>query len=79
VATLAKAKAHHVATLVRHVALKIVRLAALMTVLQHAAHAPRLKQVAHLLTSQAVQPVANHLVAVLTLKNVHQSHVHLVN
>jgi hypothetical protein len=79
VATLAKAMAHHVATSVLLVASKTAHRAALMTVPQHVAHALRLKQVAHRLTSQAVQPVASRLVAVLTLKNAHLSHAHLVN
>jgi hypothetical protein len=79
VATLAKTMAHHVATSVPHVASKTALHAALMTVLQHVAHALRLKQVAHRLTSQAVQPVASRLAAVLTLKNALLSHVHLVN
>jgi uncharacterized membrane protein YheB (UPF0754 family) len=79
VATLAKAMAHHVATSVPHVASKTARHAALMTVPQHVVHAPRLKQVAHRLTSQAVQPVASRLVAVLMQKNAHLSHAHLVN
>jgi hypothetical protein len=79
VATLAKAMAHHVATSVLLVASKTAHRAALMTVPQHVAHALRLKQVAHRLTSQAVQPVASRLVAVLTLKNAHLSHVRLVN
>jgi hypothetical protein len=77
--TLAKAKAHHVATSVPHVALKTAHLAALMTVPQHVAHVPRLKQVVHRSTSQLVQLLASRLVAVLTLRNAHLSHAHRVN
>jgi IS30 family transposase len=77
VATLVKA--HHAVTSVLHVASKTAHHAALMTVPQHVAHAPRSKQVAHRLTSQHAQPVASRLVVVLTLKNAHLSHVHLVN
>jgi hypothetical protein len=82
-------KARHAATLARIVALKAaavhlvasktVHHAALMTVPPHVAHALRLKLVAHRLTSQAVQPLASRLVAVLTLKNAHPSHAHLVD
>jgi hypothetical protein len=78
VATLVKA--HHAVTSVLHVASKTAHHAALMTVPQHVALALRLKQVAHRLTSQqAVQPAVSRLVAVLTLKNAHLSHAHLVN
>jgi hypothetical protein len=79
VATLAKAKVHLAATSVPHVALKTAHLAALMTVPQHVPHAPRLKQVVHRSTNQLVQLLASRLVAVLTPKNVHLSHVHPVN
>ena len=76
---LAMAKAHPAVTLVPHVASKSAPPAALTTVPPHVAHAPRLKQAAHRLTSQAVQPVASRLVAVLTPKSVHLSHAHHVN
>ena len=79
VATLAKAMAPHVATSVRLVASKTAHHAALTTVPPHAAHAPRLKQVAHPLTNQAVQPVASRLEAVLMRRNAHLSYAHLVN
>jgi hypothetical protein len=74
-----KAVVRLVATSVPHVASKIVPHAALMTAPHHVAHALRLKQVAHRLTSQPVQPVASRLVAVLTLKNAHLSHAHPVD
>jgi hypothetical protein len=74
-----KAVARRAATSVPHVASKIAHHAALMTVPPHVAHALRLKLVAHRLTSQAVQPLASRLVAVLTLKNAHPSHAHLVD
>jgi hypothetical protein len=77
VATLAKAL--HVVTSVPHVASKTAHHAALMTVPQHVAHALRLRQVAHRLTSQHAQRQASRLVAVLMPKNAHLSHAHLVN
>jgi hypothetical protein len=78
-ANLAKAVVHLAATLVPHVVSKIAPHAALKTVRPHAAHVRRLKPAARHLTSQAVQPVASRLVAVLTLKNAHPSHAWLVN
>jgi hypothetical protein len=74
-----KAKAHHAVTSVPHVASKTARPAALTTVPPLAAHARRLKQAAHPLTSLAVQLVASRLVAVLMPKNAPLSHARLVN
>jgi hypothetical protein len=68
-----------VATSVPHVASKNALRAALMTVPQPVAHARHLKPVVHHSTSQAVQLVASRLVAVLTQKNAHPSHAHLVD
>ena len=77
VATLAKAP--HAAISVPHVALKTAHHAVSMTVPQHVAHVPHLKQVAHLLTSQLALPQANRLVAVLMPRSAHPNPAHPVN
>jgi hypothetical protein len=63
------------AVISRHVTSKIAPPAALTTERPLVRHVRRLKPVARHLTNPLAQRVANHLVAVLMLKNVRQSHV----